>query len=578
MAYMRGIIFVLASSFLIPWHTCYSQAKQENNNFIAPLSGNLGITGSFGEIRGDHFHSGIDLRTDGVIGKEIYAANDGYISRIKVSSVGYGKSIFIDHSNGLTSGYGHLDRYNDKITEYVKRIQYQQKSFDVDIFPKPYELPVKKGELIAYSGNSGGSSGPHLHYELRTTVDQQIISPVPEYLTITDSIPPIIKALYLYQIDSSSFSNGYKEKNNIPIHKTKDGYTTDNKILAHSKIGIGIDVLDRINSLSTQCGFSSISVKVNGKQAYKLIFNKFAFAETKYVNSVIDYAAKIESNKEVVKLFVEPANNFSGIARFPKRGLIEVIPDSTYKIEVLASDANSNTSMLNFEVQGIQKPFKQKRPDNFAKNVMLLSSAIENSVINDTFILQFPKNSLYDNLYFEHSAIDNKNYKYSPLVKLHTVRVPLHIKAKLAIKPSNIPVKYQSKALLALIDDNKTISAVYAEWKDGLVKGSISSFGNYFVALDTIAPEIIPINVRQDANLSNSSSIRIVVKDDFSGIGKIDGYIDGKWALFDYDKKNNLIQYLFDKDRIAKGTNHTLELVVKDTKDNTSRFNCTFIW
>lgn len=575
---MRGILIVLAASFLTSWQTGYGQSKQDNNNFIAPLSGNLGVTGSFGEIRGDHFHSGIDLRTDGVIGKEIYATKDGYISRIKVSPVGYGKSIFIEHSDGLTTGYGHLNSYNEKITEYIKRIQYQQKSFDVDIFPKPYELPVKKGELIAYSGNSGGSSGPHLHYEVRTTVDQQIISPTPKYLSIVDSIPPIIRALYLYQVDSSSFSSGYKEKVNIPIHKTKNGYTTDNKIHAHSKIGIGIDVLDRINGLSTQCGFSNISVKINGKKSYDLSFNKFAFSETKYVNSVIDYAAKIESNKEVVKLFVEPANFFSGIASIPKRGLIEIIPDSSYKIEVLVSDAYNNTSLLKFEIQGIQKPFKQKQPDNFAKNAMLLSIAIDNSVINDTFILQIPKNSLYDNLYFEHSIIDNKSYNYSPLVKLHNVRVPLHIKAKLAIKTSNIPVKYQNKALLALIDDNKTITAVYAEWKDGLVKGSISSFGNYFVVVDTVAPEIIPINIRQDANLSNSNSIRIVVKDDFSGIGKIDGYIDGNWALFDYDKKNNLIQYLFDKDKITKGTNHNLELVVKDTKDNISRFNCNFVW
>lgn len=575
---MRGVIFVLASSFLVSWHNCYSQSKQENNNFIAPLSGNLGVTGSFGEIRGDHFHSGVDLRTDGVIGKELYATNDGYISRIKVSSVGYGKSIFIDHSNGLTSGYGHLNRYNDKITEYVKRIQYQQKSFDVDIFPKPYELPVKKGELIAFSGNSGGSSGPHLHYELRTTVDQQIISPAPKYLSIADSVPPTIRALYIYQIDSSSFSNGYKEKVNIPIHKTKDGYITDIRILAHSKIGLGLDIMDRINSLSTQCGFNSISVKVNGKQTYKLVFNKFAFAETKYVNSVIDYAAKIENDKEIVKLFVESANYFSGIERFPKRGFIEIIPDSIYKIEVSVSDTNGNTSLLSFEIQGVQKPLKQKSCDFFPKNIVLLSCAIDNSVINDTFILQIPRNSLYDNLYFEHSTIDNKDYKYSPLVKLHSQSVPLHIKAKLAIKSSNIPSKYQSKALLAFIDNSKTISAVYAEWKDGLVKGSISGFGNYFVALDTVAPEIIPINIRLDANLANSSSIRIVVKDDFSGVGKIDGYIDGKWALFDYDKKNNLIQYLFDKDRITKGTNHTLELVAKDTKDNTSRFNCNFVW
>lgn len=563
---------------LVTWHTALSQTES-SNIFISPLTKIDGITGSFGEIRAEHFHSGVDLRTDGSIGKEVRATNDGYISRIKVSPVGYGKSIFIDHPNGLTSGYGHIDRYNDKITEYVKRIQYQLKSFDVDIFPKPNEFPVKKGDLIAYSGNSGGSAGPHLHYEIRTTVDQRIINPIPIYLAISDSIAPIIKSLHIYELDNSSFSNGYPENVEIQVLKNKDGYTTaSSKVKAYGKIGIGIDVYDRLNSMSTQCGFNNLSMLVNGKLFYKLDLNKFAFAETHYVNSVIDYSIKYSTNKEIVKMFVEPANFFSGIQKLPNKGFIDIQTDSLYRIEILVGDASNNITKLSFDIQGVAPHIKSEQFKGTKDEVQFLSCMMDNSVINDTFILHIPKYSLYDNLYFTYSCKPLAGNYYSPLVRLHNPRVPLHQKVKLEIKASDIPVKYRNKALLATFDTDRKMVAVGGEWNSGSIKGYITSFGDYFVTLDTISPEIIPINIQQGSNLSNSSTIRFIVKDDFSGIGKIDGYIDGKWALFDYDKKNNLIQYSIDKERLTKNISHTLEIVVKDNKDNESRFKCDFNW
>ncbi|RPH30275.1 MAG: M23 family metallopeptidase [Bacteroidales bacterium] len=574
---MKRFTILLISFFLVAWHTGFSQSKSNINDFIAPLSGTLGITGSFGEIRTDHFHSGVDLRTDGAIGKEVKATNDGFISRIKVSPVGYGKSIFIEHPNGLTSGYGHLDRYNAQIDEYVKRIQYQLKSFDIDVFPKPNEFPITRGDVIAYSGNSGGSSGPHLHYEVRTTIDQQIVSPIPEYLTITDSITPIIKSLHIYQLDSSSYSNGYPSKMDVNILRGKEGYMVNSAINGYNKIGFGIDVFDKLNYLSTQCGFSNISLSVNGKQFYKLVFSKFAFAETRYVNSIIDYATKNNSGKEIIKLFAEPANYFSGLQNLHKKGIIDIQPDSLYRIEILVSDASNNIAKLKFNIQGVEQPLRSASFNQKMKDVVFLSCMIENTVYNDTFILQLPKYTLYDNLYFKHSIKLSSSY-YSPIIKLHSPNIPLHQKAKLEIKSPNMPVKLQSKALLATFDSNQKVVAVGGEWMNGSVKGNISGFGNFFVTVDTIAPEIVPINIKQNANMSNSSTIKVIVKDNFSGIGKIDGYIDRGWVVFDYDKKNDLIQYKFDKERLTKGISHILEIVVKDIKGNENRFKCNFTW
>lgn len=575
---MIRLSLLLLSNLLLFCQLAPAQTKSENTNFIMPITGTLGITGSFGEIRTDHFHSGVDLRTDNKIGKEVRATNDGYISRIKVSPVGYGKSIFIDHQNGLTTGYGHLDRYTDQINTYIKNIQYKLKSFDVDVFPKPDEFPVKKGDLIGYSGNSGGSAGPHLHYEVRTTADQRIINPIPHFLDITDLMPPIIRSMHIYRLDSSSYANGYFRKIDIPVFKNQATYAINSKVNAYGKIGIGIDVFDRLNDLSTQCGFKSISLLVNSKVVYCLTFDKFAFAETRYVNSVIDYATSYSSGKEIVKLYAEPTNYFSGLRNLLNKGIISIKPDSTYKIEVQVSDASENTSKLSFSITGITPSAKKELPSSSKGNEILLSCMMDNSVITDTFILQIPKNSLYDNLYFKHSTITSAKFLYSPLIQLQNPLTPLHQKIKLEIKASNLPAKYQSKALFATFDKNKKVISAGGEWKNGSVSGLISSFGDYFIAVDTIAPEIIPNNIRQGSIMSKSQGIQLKVQDKFSGIKKIDGYIDGQWVLFDYDQKNNAIFYAFDKERLVNNKTHLLEVIVKDNKDNEQRFKCEFFW
>lgn len=575
---MNRILLLLFSIILFSGDTLFAQSESSNNAFIMPITGTLGMTGSFGEIRVDHFHSGVDLRTENKIGKEVRSTNDGYVSRIKVSPVGYGKSIFIDHPNGLTSGYGHLDRYADQINSYVQKIQYQQKSFDVDIFLKPNEIPIKKGELIGYSGNSGGSSGPHLHYELRTTVDQRIINPIPHFLNIIDSISPIIKSLHVYRLDSSSYADGYSRKVDILVFRNHGEYAINRKVNASGKIGIGIDVFDRINYLSTQCGFKSISLSVNGKAIYNITLDKFAFAETKYVNSVIDYATRYASGKEIVKLYADPTNYFSGLRNLINKGYINIMPDSTYKIEILVSDASDNASKLSFTIFGINPPVKHETFIQSKDNCVLLSCMLDNTIINDTFILQISKYSLYNNLYFKHSTTSSSKYKYSPLIRLHNPQTPLHQKAMLEIKTSNLPVKYQSKALFATIDAKQNVVSAGGEWRNGYVKGSISSFGYYYVTLDTIAPEIIPINIQNGSNMTNSLGIQFKVKDDFSNMKKIDGYIDGQWVLFDYDLKNDVIFYKFDKERLDNKKNHNLEIVAIDNKNNENRYKCEFFW
>ncbi|NVO11268.1 MAG: M23 family metallopeptidase [Bacteroidales bacterium] len=573
MIHKSFLIFLLLT---ISLKFSFAQSDTNKTKKLMPITGILGITGSFGEIRVDHFHSGVDLRTDNKIGKEVRATNDGYISRINISPVGFGKAIFVDHPNGLTTVYAHLDRYSDPINKYAKKIQYQLKSFKIDAFPKPTDIPIKKGDLLGYSGNSGSSGGPHLHYEVRTTTDQRPLNPIPNFLNVIDSISPIIKSLHIYRLDSSSYANGHSRKIDIIVFKHQNEYLINSKINASGKIGIGIDALDRLNSLSTQCGFKSITLSVNDRIIYNLTLDKFSFAESRYVNSIIDYATRITSGKEIVRLFVDPCNFFSGLHNIYNKGIITVIPDSIYKIVIRVADASNNISKLSFSINGINPPIKPETVGIQKGNTLLLSCMMDNSIINDTFILQIPKYSFYNNLYFTHQCIESSKYIYSSLVRLHNLKTPLHQKIKLEIKSKNIPVKYRSKALFATFDASQRIVSVGGEWKNGSVSGSISNLGDYFITLDTIAPEIRPVNIK--SNMANAHGIQAIVTDEFSGIKEINGYIDGNWVLFDFDQKNSLIFYQFDEERLVKNKNHHIEIIAKDNKDNEKRFNYDFFW
>lgn len=203
---------------------------------------------------------------------------------------------------------------------------------------------------------------------------------------------------------------------------------------------------------------------------------------------------------------------------------------------------------------------------------------MDKSIFNDTFTLFIPKNTLYDNLIFTYSFSISPLLLYSPIVHLHNAFTPLHQKAQLSIKTSNLPEKYRKKAMLATFDATQKPVPAGGEWSNGYVKGQIKTLGDYYITVDTIAPQIIPINIKSGSVMTKIHSIQIQVKDDFSGIKSINGYIDGEWVLFEYDQKNNLITYTYDKERIKSNTKHTLKLVVKDDRANESKFTCDFSW
>jgi hypothetical protein len=564
------IISILALSHCIVW----GQNLNGNPVLASPISSFGSLSGGYGEIRTDHFHSGIDIRTKGKTGLRVYATDEGWIARIKVSPIGFGKTLYIQHPNGYTTVYAHLDQFSEPIGRYVKKAQYAQKSFEIEIFPKPYEIKVGKGDVIGLSGNSGSSGGPHLHYEVRNTLSQAPLNPLHFHANVGDKFAPIIKTIHVYGIDNT----GYTCISKIDSQRLKglSGIVIcPDTIKTSGETGIGINTYDIVNSESTRCGVVGVSVRVNRQLVYDLNIDGFSFAETRYANSVVDFETKQIANEEIVKCWADPNNKFSGIKQAINRGVIHVAPDSIYKVEVRVRDASQNTTEVHLVIKGLQKRTRQPIPVANSRYYMPFDKV--NKFDNDTFRLRIPQNVLYNNLLFNYQ-IDHNNRKAPPLVAIHSPNTPIHSKMDVELKIIGIPERLTGKVFAAKIEKDKKVKSFGGIASHGYLQFQTNSFGVYTVMVDTVAPEIKPLNVAPRKNMQGIGTIRFMVKDSLSGVSKYEGKMDGQWALFEWDPKNDLLYYTLDSTRISKGQNHLLELFVVDAKENESRYRCEFFW
>lgn len=552
----------------------YNSLQGQNVELFNPLSLPLAISGSFGEIRTDHFHSGVDFRTAGKTGYRIYASEKGFVSRIKVSPVGFGKTIYIEHPNGYTTVYAHLDGFSDKIAKYVEQEQYAQKSFEVELFPKRDEISVEKGEVIALSGNSGSSGGPHLHYEVRHTASQTPMAPLiffPNWKN-ADTSAPIIKSIYLYQIDSIGYLTDSLNRSSLKFIRNKNSYKVSDTIFSQGRIGFGIETSDFINENSNSCGFHQITQTVNNQLSYTLNLDSFSFAETKYVNSVIDYRTKILANDEVVKLWADSNNKFSGLRTDKSKGFIDIETNKTYKISIKVDDHYKNTSTIELTIKGKPLSYSNKLTSN--NKGILLDYKKEHSITTDNYEIIIPKDALYHNIIFNHAILPNE--KYQNIYQINTPRVPVHKRFTLRIKQPTIDPKLRDKFFIALLN-GKGPEFCETKFIDGTLIASCLKFGDYIVTMDTIPPTIKPINIRDKGRIENESQIRFQVEDS-TGISGYLGYIDNDWALFEWDPKTKALTHTLKSNKTAKQKWHTLNLEVTDRLNNKSEFKCEFFW
>ncbi|MBC7654302.1 MAG: M23 family metallopeptidase, partial [Oligoflexus sp.] len=393
---------VIAFSFFLFHQNLIAQVNSvpavAKDYFINPLDIKLYLAGSFGEIRANHFHSGIDIKTNQREGYPVYAVADGYISRTRVQIGGFGNALYIDHPNGITSVYGHLKKFNPLIAQVVKNNQYREHSFTQDLMLTPIEILVKKGDVIAWSGNTGGSAGPHLHFELRNTKTEETINPLSMGIEIADHIPPVIRSFYVYQINERPFDeNTPKQAYNVHAKNGNYSLNQNNEISVNGQFGIGIVAYDQFDGAANKNGLFSTTIKLDGNVIYQTVISKFSFDNTKAVNAYIDYAYKLKSGIILQKGFASQNPKVKFYNLLINNGLITLTDKDLHNIEYILKDIKGNTSTLSFAVKN-NPNLALKTVKKDTGNKMLCAE--ENNFKNDDIKLNIPKGILYNDLDF----------------------------------------------------------------------------------------------------------------------------------------------------------------------------------
>lgn len=555
------------------------EGPDKPHNLRSPLDIHLILSANFGEPRTDHFHSGVDFKTGGVTGKMVYTASEGYVYRVVVGPSGFGKALYIRHPNGLSTVYGHLSKFIPEIDEYVKENQYAEKSFSVNLLPEAGMFRFKEGDIIGYSGNSGSSMGPHLHFEVRRTLDEKPLDPV-QFFNIEDNLRPVIRSVAVYPVEPSSEVNGKKEKLILKASGSKGKYTANNNkpVLVAGSVGFGINTYDFTDNSWNKCGVRIINLRVDNKLVYSHTIDEFSFYETRYINSHIDYEERIRNSSFIQKTFLEPNNRLSIYNHIINDGIVKLNDGNIHEIEISTSDFNNNFSSVKFFI----KANTIKSNNSSGGKGILMPFAQKNEIKHHDCKVYFPENCFYDTVCFDYKKAPAGNDDfYSDLHFIHNKYTPVHKRYNLSIKTSGvIDNNLKNKLCLVYIDEENRDQVIFAggKWNNGFVEGTVMNLGIYAIGIDTLAPSVEPLRFNNGATLGDNSELIVRIYDDLSGIGDYEAFIDGKWALFEWDPKNSYLRYKPDPKHISKGKKHSLMLSVKDNCDNKSVLNLDFYW
>jgi hypothetical protein len=553
--------------------------QQGKSIFISPVKIPLFLSANFGELRIDHFHSGLDIKTQGVTGKEVVASADGYIYRISVSPGGFGKALYIRHPNGFSTVYGHLDKFTPEIEDYVNNQQYEKKSYLVTLFPSKEKFPVKQGDIIANSGNSGSSGGPHLHFEIRKSENEIPVNPLSFEFGIADNIEPVIEKLVIYPVNSHTLINNQNLIKKINVAGGHGNYfiPAEDEININGLAGFGIKAFDLLNNSNNKFAVYSIELTIDNVTVFKYIMDGFSFNESRYINSHIDYETYMRENIYIERTFVLPNDKLGSYKNVVNRGLFNFNNNRIYNAKITVADINNNNSTLSFKIK-TQSTKTQNIEKSTDTKLKLMPYNKTNKFSADNILISIPSGALYDTLYFSYKKSSGTKEMLSDLHFVHNKYTPLQKPYILSIKPNTIPAGKESKMIIIQLGDDQNKSAMYSTWSEGYLTAEVASFGRFYIGIDTISPVISANGLVSGAILTGKKEIKIKITDDLSGIKSYEPIIDGKWALFEYDQKNNLIIYRFDEKRITQGMKHTLSLKVIDNTDNYSFYNCDFTW
>ena len=557
---MRFLIFCfLFSSALL------AQTQYPKDYFSPPLDIPMQLSGNFGELRPNHFHAGFDFKTQQKEGLKVYASADGYVSRIKISTFGNGKTIYINHPNGYTTVYAHLQKAVGPIQDFISQTHYKEQAFEIEMYLKPGEIPIKKGEWIALSGNTGASEGPHLHYEIRDTQSEYIINPLHFGfdLGIKDTKKPTLSGLYVYPLFSTTVN---KSQRSIVLNYSlqKDGTYLADKVVANGPIGFGITTDDYDDVSFNKNGAYSVKSFFNGHPSFGFQFDTYSFDDMRYVNALIDYAKYKKTSQRVQKLFMNSKYNLPFIMTNETRGQIIPVPnlDGLYRIEV--GDYFGNTTLVSIPIQYDTTPVIL--PTESTASKYLIRSTKDNIFEKDNVSVFFPAGTFYDDFTLNFDVRDSILY-------LHDDSVPAHTNFIVSISNSKLSNEKIDKTYIARIDGEKLIyNSTYR--KDSIFSSRVKTLGKYKLVTDTLAPKI-SMSRPIEGKWVSQNLIQLQISDSGSGIKTYNGYLNGKWVLFEYDNKTNTISHYFNDEFLLNGTNE-LKVIVNDAMGNSATFETQF--
>lgn len=542
------------------------QKKYPQNDFRNPLNIPIVLAGTFGELRTNHFHSGIDIKTQGIEGKKVYTAKEGYVSRIKISHWGYGKALYITHPNGYTTVYAHLKRFSSRLEKYIKKQQYKRKSFQIELFPKADDLPIAKNEIVAYSGNTGGSTAPHLHYEIRDTRTSKIINPLLFGYNVKDNIYPTIKGLRITPFGKQSAVNKLPVAQQISFKKINKNTYKTSTISAIGNIGLAVSVHDLLNAAPNKNGIYSLEMFANDTLVYHHNLETYAFNETKYINLLIDYAHYAKSRRKHQKTYVEKANKLSIYKKAVNRGYLTIKNNDTLNLKIVAKDIAGNASTLKTLIIGnnIINPVVQPNK----KTPYFVSTQKYTVFKKGPTEIRFPKNTFYKDIYLNYDYRDGK-------VTVHKPNIPVNKKYTLTYFTDSLPKKQIKYAYLAR-KRGKYYNYVSANKKENKLYANTKYLGEFSVKYDSIAPKIYKPSFYKGQNIGTKEKLSIHIVDGLTGIKNYYATIDNQWILMEYDPKKKKLTYDLN-DLKATSTKHIFKLKIEDLLGNTKTFTSHFV-
>jgi Membrane proteins related to metalloendopeptidases len=548
----------------------YTYAQQLANPFDFPMQ----LSGGFCDMRSNHYHAGIDFRTQMSVGHAIHAVQKGYISRISVSPSGYGLAVYVTHpEDSIVTVYGHLLRFADRMAKFVKDKQYEDESYNIDLRFEPDVAPVRQGDIIGFSGNSGSSSGPHLHFEVRDLRTNELIDPLYFYKTrIPDKRKPLVRGLRIHPVEGKGIVNGSNKKQNIRFTLDKnENPVISTPIEAWGEIGLSVRATDRMDGTGFSYGIKKISQTVDSIETYLSYTDRFSLDESRYINSYTDYEEWSESRIFYIKTFVEPGNKTQFVATRNNSGKIIIDEERIYNVVITLSDINGNTCSVPIKITGKKQDIAP--PDTIGTK--LLRWYEYNSFSATGISLRIHNNSLYNSVYMRYNLIPDTSF-YSSIHILHNTPVPLHNPAQLSIFTNNLSdsANKQQLGIVRISYPGERRTWIGGTYRDGWIDTEINELGTYVVARDSVPPVIRPSG---QGNWRNNKKISIYITDRLSGISSYRGELNGKYALFEYDAKNNLITYDFDNEKLRPGY-HRLKLTVTDRCGNKSTYEHSFSW